>query len=132
MDIILNHKINLDDYYNNLFIVTGNFVRGGDPFHNKDWDYMYIAQGNIFKLWIYNLIKYYFQYTIKDNNFVYNNIPLIESIDNIKYKNLIKKMNLNGEWNELLYEHSLLSYMIENGIEPMLSDTQDIEATIIR
>jgi len=130
-DIVLNNKIILDDYHNNFCIVTGNFIRGGDCFHNKDWDYMFIGCPKAFKLFFYNIIKHYFNITIKDN-YEHPIIDIISSIEDIKYKNVVNKLNLKGEWNELLYEHSLLSYMIENKIDIILSDTQNIEATIIR
>jgi hypothetical protein len=68
-DIILNKPINLNNYSDSFYFITGDhFI--DNSFHNKDWDLMWLGDSNNYKTFVYfllnKILKFWYNENIKE------------------------------------------------------------------
>lgn len=128
-DVVLNNKINLNDYNNGFGIITGIKVRD-DIFHNRDWDYCWIGDSKCFKLWLY--LHIYKIFNIKINDIEVINILNYEIEERDDYMKLKSEIGLLESDNKNLLSHHVINEIICKKYKFSISDKKKIFGTILR
>jgi len=142
MDIILNNKILLDNYKNKFLIVTSSLTRIGH-FHNRDWDFMKIGYKNSY--YIHDSLQLLTLWEPKHTNIKKEPTDdfnrWLQNKEEINYEHIRNKFNLKGDKKientsnhvEICQNYyKIIEYMLDNNYEFILSENENIIATIIR
>lgn len=138
-DLLISKNININNHINNFSIVSSNKVGGGGINHNRDWDLMFMGNEKLFKIFIYNYMKYIFvNYSIDENILMKDNkvkdIQInFERLNQNDFERTTKKVGLitHKDHNKKGIVN-IFKYMIDNGYKVGVLDDEKIFVNIIR
>ena len=132
-DVILNKQINLTNFLNGFYIVTGNIVRDCN-FHNRDWDFIWMGNSSAFKIWCFIHFKRIYNVEIYDP--IVNIFPLNINFSDKRSPDYIKllqyKVGLIDNNYEYTDTHNIINYILENNYNVKVCDYTNLYGKIIR